>query len=262
MMSNIAKRLFQARQNLTGISLLSFIFLMPFRKLKRFLDNRKLVKIDSLQDRFTLIYKRNAWGSKESSSGTGSSIEKTKAIRLFLPIIFEKFQIESILDIPCGDFNWMKLVDLQGISYLGADIVDPLISDLNKNYSSNLISFVQLDITIGPLPKSDLVINRDCLFHLSYADINRALLRFLESGSEYLLSTSHDNLFNFINSDIRSGGFRLIDLFAIPFNFPKDVHFEIPEPGEGSLPPRKLYLWDRDQVQVAHSNLERFLSGL
>ncbi len=88
------------------------------------------------------------------------------------------------------------------------------------------------------------------------------LSNFLDSGSKYFLSTSHDNDQEFRNSDIRSGDFRQIDLFSKPFNFPRNSHFQIPEQGEGSLPPRSLYLWDREQIKVAHSNLENFLSGL
>lgn len=258
----VVKRLIQAKQNLSFYSFFIFIFFTPYRKLKWALDNRALAAVDSLEDRFTVIWKRNAWGSRESISGNGSTIANTESIRRFLPIVFEEFAIKSILDIPCGDFNWMRLVDgMTGISYLGGDIVAPLISKLNENYASETIRFVQLDITTDSLPKSDLVINRDCLFHLSYADINNALMRFCESGSKYLLSTSHDNLSNFKNTDIQSGGFRLIDLFESPFNFPRNFYFEIPEPGEGSFPPRKLYLWDQNQIGVAQLKLAKYLEG-
>jgi hypothetical protein len=209
-----------------------------------------------------MIYSRNAWGSKESVSGTGSSLAMTESIRVALPSLFHEFDVKSIFDAPCGDFNWMKLVDLQGVTYIGADIVKPLIKSLGENFSSETISFVEIDITQSTFPKSDLVLNRDCLFHLSYHDILLILMNFIESESKYFLSTSYEKMDNFKNVDIRSGGFRLIDLFASPFFFPKNFHYQIPEQGEGSLPPRKLYPWDREQVRVAHTNLGIFLSGL
>ena len=257
----IFRRLFLAKQNMPLFSLILFVLGSPFRKLKRALDKREIERVNSLQDRFTLIYKRNAWGSKESVSGSGSTLAMTKPIRSLLPLILEKFEIKTLLDIPCGDFNWMKLVNLNGILYLGGDIVEPLVADLNRNFSSEFISFRQIDITTDPLPKSDLVLNRDCLFHLSYRDIKLTLSNFLNSGSKYFLSTSHENGGTFINTNIRSGGFRQIDLFDSPFCFPTNFHFQIPELGEGSLPPRKLYLWDRDQVSIAYKNLESFLIG-
>ena len=258
----IVKRLSRARQNMSMISLLIFIITAPTRKIKRFLDTRAIEKADSLIERFTLIYHRNSWGSQESVSGSGSTIALTESIRELLPVIFKEFSISSMLDVPCGDFNWMKLVDLHGISYIGGEIVKPLVSELDMKYSSDGIAFVQMDITKDDFPKSDLVLNRDCLFHLSYQDIFLTLSNFLESGSKYFLSTSHDNDQEFRNSDIRSGDFRQIDLFSTPFNFPRNFHFQIPEQGEGSLPPRSLYLWEREQIKVAHSNLENFLSGL
>lgn len=255
----ILRRIFLANRNLSFPSLLLFISSSPFRKLKRHLDKRAVDKVDSLRDRFTLIYRRNAWGSKESVSGSGSTFAMTTSIRSLLPVIFKEFEIKSILDVPCGDFNWMKLVDLNGVSYLGGDIVEPLVTELNRNFSSEYISFIQLDITIDSLPKSDLVLTRDCLFHLSYRDIELTLSNFLKSGSRYFLSTSYENEGKFINTDIRSGDFRLIDLFSSPFCFPTNFHFDIPEQGEGTLPPRKLYLWDYDQVRIAHKNLENYL---
>lgn len=259
---NIFGRLYQAKLNLSALSLLRFIVTAPFRRLRHVLDNRAIAKLDSLQDRFTVIYTRNAWGSKESVSGSGSSLAMTESIRFALPTVFREFDIKSIFDAPCGDFNWMKFVDLDGISYIGGDIVKPLIKSLKSDFGSEMISFVEIDLTQDTFPKSDLVLNRDCLFHLSYHDILLTLKNFLASESHYFLSTSYENMDNFKNTDIRSGGFRLIDLFANPFSFPKNFHYQILEQGEGSLPTRKLYLWDRDQVQAAHSNLERYLSGL
>ena len=257
----IFSRLFYAKQNMSVFSFLLFIVGSPFRKLRRSFDKRAIARVDSLEERFTLIYERNAWGSKESVSGSGSTLAMTKSIRSLLPIIFKEFDIKSILDVPCGDFSWMKLVDLNGIYYLGGDIVEPLVIDLNEKFSSKFVSFMQLDITIDSFPKSDLVLNRDCLFHLSYRDIQLTLSNFLKSESKYFLSTSHENDGKFINTDIRSGGFRLIDLFSSPFYFPTNFHFDIPEQGEGSMPPRKLYLWDRDQVSLAYKNLGRLLNG-
>ena len=259
---NIFERLSRAKQNLSGLSLFIFLFSSPHRMLKHFLDNRAITRVDSLRDRFTVIYDRNVWGSKESISGSGSSLAMTEIIRSELPIVFQKFGIKSIFDGPCGDFNLMRCVDLNGILYTGGDIVAPLIEKLQKEFASEKILFVQMDITKDLIPKSDLVLNRDCLFHLSYCDILSFLEKYIESESKYLLSTSYENSISFKNSNIRSGGFRLIDLFTSPFNFSKNFHYQISEQGEGSLPPRSLYLWDRNQVRVAHSNLEKYLSGL
>ena len=156
----------------------------------------------------------------------------------------------------------MKDIELHQIKYVGGDIVESMIHDLNTDFATPLITFFQTDITKDSFPESDLVLNRDCLFHLSYEDILLILGQFLESRSQYFLSTSHDNDIEFANSNIRSGGFRLLDLFSEPFNFSKESYFEIPENVKGSTPARKLYLWDRDQVEAAYLSLNSFLKRM
>ena len=238
---------------------LIFILQFPSRKLKHVRDLRVISNANGLQERFTLIFERNAWGSGESASGLGSTIEMTISVRTLLPVLLERFAIKSIFDAPCGDFNWMKDVDLRQIKYIGGDIVESMIHDLNTDFATPLMAFVHTDITRDSFPESDLVLNRDCLFHLSYEDILLTLGRFLESGSQYFLSTSHVNEIEFVNSNIESGGFRLLDLFSEPFKFSRDSYFEIPEDVKGSTPARKLYLWDRTQVEAAYLSLDIFL---
>jgi len=255
----LVKKLFRAHKQMGTNSLLFFILKSPKRKLIHWLNNRKLAGANSLEERFTLIYNDNIWGSIESISGNGSTLSMTESIRLLLPSLLDKFDIGSIFDAPCGDFNWMSMIDLKAVKYVGGDIVSPLVIELERKFSSETISFIQFDITTMPFPKSDLVLNRDCLFHLSYLDILATLNNFIESESGYFLSTSYVNDGEFVNSDIRSGGFRLIDLFEPPFGFPRNFHFQIPEIAEGTLPARNLYLWDRDQVAVAYSSLNVFL---
>src|ERR1035437_7820532 len=80
-----------------------------------------------VEQRFTNIYRYNKWNGKESISGTGSDIYNTKIIIKELPILFNEYGISTMLDLPCGDFNWMRNVDLNDIDYTGADIVIDLI---------------------------------------------------------------------------------------------------------------------------------------
>jgi hypothetical protein len=91
----------------------------------------------SLLDKFTEIYNNNGWCSPESRSGNGSELKNTIKLRSELPYLFVKYNIKSILDIPCGDFNWMKEVDLTNIEYKGADIVESLIN-LNNTIEQKL----------------------------------------------------------------------------------------------------------------------------
>lgn len=166
---------------------------------------------------FTDIYLNNTWGSDSSHSGCGSDLVQTETIRAELPAILSSLNIRSILDIPCGDFYWMRHVQLDKIKYIGADIVAEIISN-NHQYASELKSFKVLDITSDPLPHVDLVFCRDCLVHLSYADIWRALENIKASGAKYLMTTFFSRRAS--NSDIVTGQWRPLNLEVKPFNFP------------------------------------------
>ena len=168
----------------------------------------------SVKEKFTEIYENNLWCSPESVSGNGSEMQNTKVIRKELPVLIQKFNIESILDIPCGDYNWIKNVDLGKVSYIGADIVEPLVKRNKELY--NNIDFRLLDLTKDILPKVDLIFVRDCLGHLSNDNVLLAIKNCKESGSKYLLATSFTK-WDF-NPDIEDGGWKCINLMISPFN--------------------------------------------
>jgi SAM-dependent methyltransferase len=169
--------------------------------------------MSSLIQKFSEIYNDNLWASQESKSGSGSELSNTIVLRKELPFVFAKYAIKSMLDIPCGDFNWMKEINLNGIDYIGADIV-PSVVELNKKLYPQF-KFEVMDITKDNLPEVDLVFVRDCLGHLSNDNVFRALDNIKSSGSKYILATSFTK-WDF-NSDIIDGGWRCINLLIEPF---------------------------------------------
>ena len=124
---------------------------------------------------FTYSYNSNFWRSKESLSGPGSELIQTQILTKELPLLFKFINISSVLDLPCGDFNWMSKVDLSGISYIGGDIVSDLIDSNNTQFRTHDIVFEKIDLINDRIPVVDLILVRDCLVHLSYNDINKAL---------------------------------------------------------------------------------------
>ncbi len=213
----------------------------------------KILNMPSVEERFTWIYEKNFWGSKESFSGTGSTLQYTENLRCKLPEIFKKFSIKSVFDAPCGDFNWMKkFLQEVNIRYIGGDIVAPLIDHHSTQYGKEGVEFIHIDLIKDNFPSADLMICRDCIFHLSYEDTFSVLKGFLRSGIPYLLTSSHKNIDAFKNHDIKTGDFRFIDLFSAPYHFPYDPLFTI----EDWLPPdieRYMCLWSREQVSKALS---------
>jgi 2-polyprenyl-3-methyl-5-hydroxy-6-metoxy-1,4-benzoquinol methylase len=169
----------------------------------------------NLKKVFTEIYESNSWTSSESRSGLGSELLSTETIRKELPEVFKKFNIKSVLDIPCGDFNWMNNVDLKEVHYIGADIVENMIEDNKNNFKD--YEFKVLDITEDDLPEVDLIFARDILGHFDYENIEKTIKNIIRSGSKYLLTTSFTKWE--YNVDIKNGDWRPINLMLKPFLF-------------------------------------------
>jgi hypothetical protein len=170
-------------------------------------------------DVFTEIKDSNFWTSSESISGPGSDVKNTTIAKNTIEFVIQKYDIKTILDIPCGDFNYMKNVNLKDCYYIGADIVSSIISLNTKLYKNNKIEFRKLDITSDVLPLSDLIICKDCLQHLSNENVNKALINLVNSGSKYLLVTSYPLTIR--NYDIYDGDYRALNLFRKPFKLKK-----------------------------------------
>ncbi len=208
------------------------------------------VQVDEFQGRsatevFTLIHDRNYWNSQESVSGTGSELGQTVALVHALPALFKEFDIKSILDVPCGDLNWMKEVPLDGVRYIGGDIVEKLIHRNRARFTARPeLEFRVLDLLKDPLPTTDLVLVRDCMVHLPLADITTVLQRIKASGSRYLLATTFTR--HAENRDIRMGDWRPVNLTVAPFNLPTPLRLidEGCMEGEGRYGDKAMALWD------------------
>ncbi|KOY86794.1 hypothetical protein AD998_12160 [bacterium 336/3] len=198
---------------------------------------------------FTKIYQEHYWGNKDTVSGTGSTLLQTQTLIQELPSLLKKFEIKSILDIPCGDFHWMQKIDLEGIIYTGADIVEKLIeNNTQKHQKSPFIEFQTLDLITSPLPKADLVIVRDCFVHFSYENIFKAINNIKASGSKYLLTTSFTA--HTTNTNIVTGQWRTLNFELPPFNFPSPV-FIINEnctESNGAFRDKSMVLWEINKI--------------
>lgn len=176
---------------------------------------------DNNKDIFETIYKRNLWESKESVSGKGSEKAAVQSIIRELPLIFEKYGIKSLIDAPCGDYQWMSTLKYKFEKYLGVDIVGDLILKNREKYAASAINFECADITDYEFPDCDAVLCRDCFIHLPFSGIFCALENFKNSNAKYFLTTTFKNVPK--NLDIYAGGYRKLDFTKPPFNFPAPV---------------------------------------
>lgn len=199
------------------------------------------VSSGSLQERFARIYEQGFWGEPDSASGPGSTREQTEVLIRELPELLRRLGVRTLLDIPCGDFNWMQAAGLELERYIGADIVPALVTRNQEQHGRTGREFRCLDLTADELPPADLVFCRDALVHLSYADIRKALARIVASGSTWLMTTTFAAVS--ANRDINTGDWRPLNLELPPFGFPPPELLlceQCPEPGYAD---KSMGLW-------------------
>jgi hypothetical protein len=207
------------------------------------------LRFQSPEKIFTDAFRINRWGDAESISGPGSNLSVTVEIRKAIPELIAEVGVYSILDIPCGDFNWMSRLELE-IDYTGADIVDGIIQENRIKFSQPDRKFIKLDILKDPLPEADLLLCRDCLVHFSFIHIFQALRNIRSSGCMYLLTTTFIDRRN--NLDIPTGTWRPINLQSAPFNLPPPIRLidEKYMGDDGNYADKHLGLWRTSDLEA------------
>ena len=194
---------------------------------------------------FTEIFRANAWGNVESVSGPGSTVARGADFQEELISVLDGWRVRSLVDAPCGDFNWMcQVLGHRDLAYTGVDIVAELIAANSRFYATPTRRFVCADMTRDDLPKADLIVCRDGLVHLSFADARAAIRNFRRSGSRYLLATTFVN--HSRNWDVPTGGWRVLNLQAAPFSFPAPLALvdERCTRSGGNYRDKRLGLWE------------------
>lgn len=158
------------------------------------------------QDAFREIFRKQYWHARDANyfglqaSGPGALLKNAQGVIAALHIIVAKLkeylgkQSISILDLACGDLQWMNkfLITRDDVDYVGVDIVPEIIENHKKHFA-NLPNtrFVQMDIVTTPLNESfDLIICRSVFQYLHQADALKALFHISASGSKYMLATT------------------------------------------------------------------------
>ena len=196
-----------------------FVFSKIFNILFFISDNLKRKII------FYFIYKSNHWRSykkpliNESVSGLGSDLNVTKKLITDLRSFIMNNSINSILDIGCGDFNWLKhlLDDNNNFRYLGVDIVEDLINTNNKFYSNSNINFICRDIINYDFPNNfDLIIIRDVFIHIKNKDIINILKKIKSNKCKFYAINNFSDVKK--NIDVKDyGHHRLLNIEIDPF---------------------------------------------
>jgi hypothetical protein len=204
---------------------------------------------NQVKNHFTTIFEKNIFEGDVSVSGRGSDLIQTEMIRREIPLLLKEFDVKRFMDAPCGDFYWMKHVVLPVEQYIGVDIVEAIIKKNQATYTDPQHSFVCLDIIEDPLPPADLMLCRDCLVHLNFAQAIKAIRNFQRSGITYLLTTTFTG--RETNVDLGEGDiWRTLNLEQSPFHFPKPLKLinENCTEGDNKFNDKSLGLWRIDDI--------------
>ena len=196
-----------------------------------------------MEEIFDNIIKKKKW--TQHPCGPGSTLQYTEHLRKNLSKVLDEYDINSMLDIPCGDFSWMSTINFpSGFTYIGADIVSDMILNVQIKYPN--FKFIRLDITKDKLPTADLFFIRDCLLHFSFKDIRSAFENIIKSNPKYIMTSNWFEGYNNFQ-DINTGNGRTLNFLESPFNFGLPL-VSIKDYIKG-FPKRKMLLWKAEVIQ-------------
>jgi len=173
------------------------------------------------REAFERIYREGLWAKDAQGKGTsgyGSTLEFTKLYRVFLQDFLAAYQVRSVVDAGCGDWEFSQAIDWKGIRYLGVDIAPSVIAANQRRFGAANVRFVVADIVRDELPAADLLLVKDVLQHLSNADV-ALFLRQLPRYRHVLIV--NDVLLDSLSApaaDIPTGRYRPIDITQPPFS--------------------------------------------
>ena len=169
---------------------------------------------------FSHIYASGAWvmhEQQDSLSGVGSTRRATDELASQLASFLREVGCRRLVDIGCGDFNWMQRV-AGDFDYLGIDVVPRVVEENRARYGKDGRRFICMDATREAIEPGDVAVCREVLFHLSFEDGLRLMRNIRAAGFGHVLFTNDTSIW--FNSDIRSGDFRRINLRRAPYNLP------------------------------------------
>ena len=139
-------------------------------------------------DVFTNIYNKDIW---TNGSGTGSTPSYCKKYMENIETYIKENNIENVLDLGCGDWQFSQLMDWENVDYVGLDVVKSVIKE-NKKYFLRKFKFNCVDVSdfnkvkkyIGK--ENQLILMKDVLMHWT----NEEIIEWMDKLFQ-LLTTEH-----------------------------------------------------------------------
>lgn len=208
----------------------------------------------------------------ETADGPGATYALTKDLIPWLSDLLKRHQVGTMLDIACGDWAWMRLVDLGTVEYTGWDVDPGRIETCRQriahadyagcgfmgadrpNAVFEVVNALTVDVIAGGY---DLVLAREFLTHIPNEHVLNILDKLrgggdpAQGGNEFLLASTFPGADNgkreWDPTKATWQGYleAAIDLSAEPFNLgqPLESFKELPGPHGILTVPRELALF-------------------
>ncbi|MFQ6006471.1 MAG: class I SAM-dependent methyltransferase [Woeseia sp.] len=174
-----------------------------------------------MRDVFEDIYDHNKWGH---GSGAGSLPRHTQGYVGMLQDFIREHDIESVVDLGCGDWQFSRFVNWDGVQYHGLDLVRSVIDRNKARYSAPNIEFRVFSGDFDDLPEAELLLAKDVLQHWS----NESVKSFLPTLKRYrysLITNCVNPRGETENIDIEDGEYRYLDIRLPPFDVDATEYF-------------------------------------
>jgi hypothetical protein len=214
-------------------------------------------KYPNLNEFFKRNHAERNWATSETVSGVGSELRFTRDLHKNLVSFINKNKVSSLLDLPCGDLNYIKHVIAEiklerPFGYVGADIATNLIAENIINFPE--LEFRALNVVSDPLLACDMILVRDCLVHLPTDLVLKALKNLSKTKTKFIAITTFPE--HPINVELSAlGGWRTLNLCAEPFNLPEPLDIIVENCAEygGEYKDKSLGVWSPSQIREAIS---------
>lgn len=177
---------------------------------------------------------------RDSMSGVGSKIGfQTHNSLLLLAKLIRAQNITTMLDVPCGDANWIfEARETDALEmYVGIDLAASVVNLNRERFAHHANKqFHVWDLGKCPIPQLaasggstkpfDLIHVRDVLQHMTLSQGRAAASNLLKSGASFIVATTyHDGSNKGVETDTerRKGAFFRNDLSKAPYNFPAPI---------------------------------------
>ena len=103
----------------------------------------------------------------------------------------EKYNISSIIDIGCGNWEIYENINMNNINYLGIDNDENIIKLNLEKYGNDTIKFIKKDILkYDDIPKVDLFIIKDVIQEMSNDNIKKIIDKIIGLKPKLIIITS------------------------------------------------------------------------